>query len=103
LKIITVIHRIGFFFVSIKEVIGPEFSSEAEAISPILSSVSKEKGLVQVGFSTTAARLGDARKYPNFVRVVPNDDVQVEVRYYHHHHHFIIIYYYHYNYYYHYY
>ncbi|XP_060604760.1 uncharacterized protein LOC132757490 isoform X2 [Ruditapes philippinarum] len=60
-------------------VIGPEFSSEAEAISPILSSVTKESRLVQVGFSTTAARLGDTEKYPNFVRVVPNDDVQVEV------------------------
>ena len=60
-------------------VVGPEFSSEAEAISPILSSVHKERRLVQVGFSTTAARLGDNQKYPNFVRVVPNDNVQVEV------------------------
>jgi hypothetical protein len=80
---ITVTYRICFFLS--EGVIGPEFSSEAEAISPILSSVSKESHLVQVGFSTTAARLGDTEKYPNFVRVVPNDDVQVEVCCHHHH------------------
>ncbi|XP_053382549.1 uncharacterized protein LOC123540489 [Mercenaria mercenaria] len=64
---------------SIVGIVGPEFSSEAEVISPILSSARTENRLVQVGFSTTATRLSDDRKYPNFVRVVPNDDVQVEV------------------------
>lgn len=60
-------------------VIGPEFSSEAEVISPILGGVHKDKQLVQVGFSTTASELSDHEKYPNFVRVIPRDELQVDM------------------------
>ncbi|KAL4223695.1 hypothetical protein ACF0H5_017163 [Mactra antiquata] len=60
-------------------ILGPQFSSEAEVISPILSSVSEDNMIAQVGFSTTAARLLEQpEEYPNFVRVVPNDKIQIE-------------------------
>lgn len=60
-------------------IIGPEFSSEAEIISPVFGSVPSQSRLAQVGFSTTAARLSDDNKFPNIIRVVPPDDVQIEV------------------------
>lgn len=60
-------------------IIGPEYSSEAEVMSQLLRAVRPEKQLVQVGYSTTASVLTTGDKYPNFVRVIPNDDIQVEV------------------------
>lgn len=60
-------------------IIGPEYSSEAEVMSQLLSVVHPEKQLVQVGYSTTASVLTTEDKHPNFVRVIPNDDIQVGV------------------------
>ncbi|XP_053382572.1 uncharacterized protein LOC128549591 [Mercenaria mercenaria] len=60
-------------------VLGPETSSEAETVSNILGSVPQRQQLLQVGFSTTAVELSNDKGYPNFVRVVPNDDIQSEM------------------------
>ena len=60
-------------------VIGPEKSSEAEAISCILGGVPESKRLLQIGFSATAAKLGNRKEYNNFARVIPNDNIQFEV------------------------
>ncbi|XP_052237846.1 uncharacterized protein LOC127849167 [Dreissena polymorpha] len=60
-------------------VVGPELSTEARVLSPILGSVAPEDRLLQLGFSTSAADLGDKKLYPNFARVIPSDNVQVEV------------------------
>lgn len=60
-------------------IIGPEGSEEARAVSTILSSVSPEHRLAQLGFSTTAAELSDRTLYPNFFRFVPDDEIQIEV------------------------
>jgi len=60
-------------------VIGPEWSSEAEAVSPVLTSGPPETRLLQIGFSTTSLSLSDQRRFPNFVRVLPTDDVQIQV------------------------
>ena len=60
--------------------IGPEYSSEVEAILPILGAVDDELKLPLVGFSTTAENLRNAgNQFPNFFRVVPSDQLQVEV------------------------
>lgn len=59
--------------------IGPEFSEESKAVSTILSSVSGAEMLLQIGFSSTAVELSDREQYPNFVRVIPNDETQIDV------------------------
>lgn len=60
-------------------VIGPTYSSEAEVVSKVLSSMPSKYRLPQIGFSTTAASLGSHDLYPNFFRTVPSDDVQIKV------------------------
>jgi len=45
----------------------------------LLSSQRPTDRLVQIGFSTTAASLSNTNLYLNFNRVVPSDDVQIEV------------------------
>ena len=45
----------------------------------LLSSQRPTDRLVQIGFSTTAASLSNTNRYLNFNRVVPSDDVQIEV------------------------
>lgn len=60
-------------------VVGPESNSEAEAVSRILGAVPQNSQLVQVSFSATAPDLGNDEEFPNFVRVVPNDDVKNEM------------------------
>ena len=60
-------------------IIGPENSDAARAVSTILSSVAPDDRLVQLGFSTTAVELSDRTLYPNFIRVIPNDEIQIEV------------------------
>ncbi|KAH3752843.1 hypothetical protein DPMN_187469 [Dreissena polymorpha] len=64
---------------TIAGVVGPELSTEARILSPILGSVAPEDRLLQLGFSTSAADLGDKKLYPNFARVIPSDNVQIEV------------------------
>ena len=68
--------------ICITGVIGPEYSSEAVAVSRVLTLLSAVNGddrLPQVGFSATAASLRDKEEYPNFISVVPDDGVQTEV------------------------
>ncbi|KAL4228849.1 Taste receptor [Mactra antiquata] len=60
--------------------IGPEYSSETALVASMLGSAVEDRRLPQVGFSATATGLVDQKKYPSFVRVIPNDDVQVDVR-----------------------
>ena len=59
--------------------IGPEHSSEAGNTSLLLRLQRPTDRLVQIGFSTTAASLSNTNLYLNFNRVVPSDDVQIEV------------------------
>ncbi|KAH3886582.1 hypothetical protein DPMN_010593 [Dreissena polymorpha] len=66
----------SFFF---SGVVGPELSTEARVLSPILGSVAPEDRLLQLGFSSSAADLGNQKLYPNFLRVIPSDSVQTEV------------------------
>ncbi|XP_076092126.1 uncharacterized protein LOC143063697 [Mytilus galloprovincialis] len=60
-------------------IIGPGHSSEAGSISVLLSSQRPTDRLIQIGYSTTASSLSNTNIYPNFYRVVPNDEIQVEV------------------------
>ena len=59
--------------------IGPDFSSEAEALSRLLSSLPEKYRLLQLGFDTTSASLKDKTKYRNFFRTIPPDNIQVKV------------------------
>ncbi|XP_046566042.1 LOW QUALITY PROTEIN: uncharacterized protein LOC124274716 [Haliotis rubra] len=60
-------------------VIGPEFSSETQEVSRLLSSLPERDRLLQISFSATAAILADKSIYKNLYRVIETDDVQVNV------------------------
>ncbi|XP_067663582.1 uncharacterized protein [Haliotis asinina] len=59
--------------------IGPEFSSETQEVSRLLSSLPERDRLLQISFSATAAILADKSIYKNLYRVIETDDVQVNV------------------------
>ena len=59
--------------------IGPDFSSEAEALSRLLSSLPEKYRLLQLGFDTTSSSLKDKTKFRNFFRTIPPDNIQVKV------------------------
>ncbi|KAL4221471.1 hypothetical protein ACF0H5_019729 [Mactra antiquata] len=59
-------------------IIGPDYSSETESISRLLSSLPQEYRLLQVGFSSTSTSLRDRTLYNNFFRTIPADEVQVK-------------------------
>ncbi|KAL3892173.1 hypothetical protein ACJMK2_004407 [Sinanodonta woodiana] len=60
-------------------VIGPERNSEAEVVSSAISSLEPDDQILQIGFSTKAAVLGNKTQFPNFYRVIPNDNIEVKV------------------------
>ncbi|KAL3891451.1 hypothetical protein ACJMK2_003713 [Sinanodonta woodiana] len=60
-------------------VIGPELNSEAEVVSSAISSLGPDDQILQIGFSTTAAVLGNRTKFSNFYRVIPNNNMEVKV------------------------
>ena len=60
--------------------LGPEYSSEAEKTSSFVSTLPESSQLLQVLFSATAESLSDRNKYSNVKRIIPGDDVQVQVR-----------------------
>ncbi|XP_052803628.1 uncharacterized protein LOC128233811 [Mya arenaria] len=60
-------------------IIGSEYSSEAEAISRLMSPLPERFRLLQVSLSATAAKLRDRSIYRNFFRTIPPDDLQAKV------------------------
>ncbi|XP_071088502.1 uncharacterized protein [Haliotis cracherodii] len=60
-------------------IIGPEFSSETQDVSRLLSSLPERDRLLQISYSATAAILADKSIYKNLYRVIETDDVQVDV------------------------
>ncbi|XP_046369831.2 uncharacterized protein LOC124144462 [Haliotis rufescens] len=60
-------------------ILGPEYSTETQAVSRLLSSLPEQDRLLQISFSATAAILSDKRIYKNLYRVIETDDVQVDV------------------------
>ncbi|KAL4224386.1 hypothetical protein ACF0H5_017838 [Mactra antiquata] len=63
---------------SVIGIIGPELSSESVVTSSIISSLPEDEMLAQISFSATDALLGNKTKYKNLIRVVPNNDVEIE-------------------------
>ncbi|XP_071088499.1 uncharacterized protein [Haliotis cracherodii] len=60
-------------------VAGPEFSSETQSVSRLLSSLPEEDRLPQISYAATAAILSDKSIYKNLYRVIETDDVQVDI------------------------
>ncbi|XP_046369832.2 uncharacterized protein LOC124144464 [Haliotis rufescens] len=60
-------------------ILGPDYSSETQSVSRLLSSLPEEDRLLQISYSATAAILADKSIYKNLYRVIETDDVQVEV------------------------
>ncbi|XP_067663584.1 uncharacterized protein [Haliotis asinina] len=60
-------------------VVGPDFSSETQDVSRLLSSLPEEDRLLQISYSATAAILSDKSIYRNLYRVIETDDVQVRL------------------------
>ena len=59
--------------------IGPDRTSDALVVSRFISSLPANQRLVQISGSATGKQLSDKTLYPNFFRVIPPDDTQVEV------------------------
>ena len=66
-------------FIYSAAVIGPDFSSEAEALSRLLSSFPEKYRLLQLGYAPTSASLKDKATFRNFFRTIPPDNIQVQV------------------------
>ena len=60
-------------------ILGPDRTSDAMAVSRLISSLPNEKRLLQFSGSATGKQLSDGTVFPNFFRVTPPDDTQVEV------------------------
>ncbi|XP_061195171.1 uncharacterized protein LOC133203393 [Saccostrea echinata] len=59
--------------------VGPEYSFEAVDTSSYISSLGKNRLILQTLFSTTASALSDKTKYQNILRVIPDDTKQTSV------------------------
>ncbi|KAL4228424.1 hypothetical protein ACF0H5_011471 [Mactra antiquata] len=59
-------------------VIGPELSSESTAASSVFSAQPSLDRFIQISYSSTSTELNNRDDYPNYYRVIPDDDVQIE-------------------------
>ncbi|KAL8586195.1 hypothetical protein ACOMHN_021462 [Nucella lapillus] len=60
-------------------IIGPSQSERAVAVSELISSLPENQRVPQVSCSATGRALSNKTVYPNFFRVIPPDDAQIQV------------------------
>ncbi|KAK7484481.1 hypothetical protein BaRGS_00024237, partial [Batillaria attramentaria] len=58
--------------------VGPSRTSEVIPVSQFFSSLPASQQLPQISGSATGVALGNKTQYPNFLRVIPPDDVQIK-------------------------
>ncbi|KAK7473400.1 hypothetical protein BaRGS_00035373, partial [Batillaria attramentaria] len=60
-------------------IIGASRTADAMAVSRLIGSLPASQRVLQISGSVTGKQLSDRELYPNFFRVIPPDDIQVQV------------------------
>ena len=62
-------------------VVGPDRTSDAMATSSLIGSLPANQRILQISGSATGEQLGDKTRHPSFFRVIPPDNIQIQVEY----------------------
>ena len=61
-------------------IVGPDRTAEAVAVSDLIGSLLANQRVVEISGAATGKQLSNKTSFPNFFRVIPSDDIQMQVK-----------------------